>query len=103
MPLIDAMFSLAPSGMLARAARNKPLLKECRRRLPEMPTNNVISKLPIARGPYEGVRAIRTDILAAADPSRHNRPPRHKRSAERRVGKEWVSTCRSRWSPGHQK
>src|SRR3546814_4275189 len=70
MPLIDAMFSLAPSGMLARAARNKPLLKECRRRLPEMPTNNVISKLPIARGPYEGVRAIRTDILAAADPSR---------------------------------
>src|SRR3546814_18070834 len=22
-----------------------------------------------------------------------------KRSAERRVGKEWVSTCRSRWSP----
>src|SRR3546814_12236015 len=76
---MDAMLSLAPSGMLARAARNKPLLKECRRRLPEMPTNNVISKLPIARGPYEGVRAIPTDILAAADPSRHNRPPRHKR------------------------
>src|SRR3546814_7914817 len=23
------------------------------------------------------------------------------RSAERRVGKEWVSTCRSRWSPDH--
>src|SRR3546814_1260010 len=23
------------------------------------------------------------------------------RSAERRVGKEWVSTCRSRWSPYH--
>src|SRR3546814_12308312 len=22
-----------------------------------------------------------------------------RRSAERRVGKEWVSTCRSRWSP----
>src|SRR3546814_11169857 len=101
MPLIDAMFILAPSGMLARAARNKPLLKECRRRLPEMPTNNVISKLPIARGPYEGVRAIRTDILAAADPSRHNRPTRQKRlarnrrSEERRGGKECGSTCRS--------
>src|SRR3546814_15204014 len=28
---------------------------------------------------------------------------RVKRSEERRVGKEWVSTCRSRWSPKHQK
>src|SRR3546814_17107441 len=25
------------------------------------------------------------------------------RSAERRVGKECVSTCRSRWAPSHQK
>src|SRR3546814_13114117 len=25
------------------------------------------------------------------------------RSEERRVGKEWVSTCRSRWSPYHYK
>src|SRR3546814_12164828 len=25
------------------------------------------------------------------------------RSEERRVGKEWVSTCRSRWSPFHSK
>src|SRR3546814_11230383 len=25
------------------------------------------------------------------------------RSEERRVGKEWVSTCRSRWSPHHYK
>src|SRR3546814_19668940 len=24
-----------------------------------------------------------------------------RRSEERRVGKEWVSTCRSRWSPYH--
>src|SRR3546814_13984326 len=26
-----------------------------------------------------------------------------RRSEERRVGKEWVSTCRSRWSPCHYK
>src|SRR3546814_16678058 len=26
-----------------------------------------------------------------------------RRSEERRVGKEWVSTCRSRWSPEHLK
>src|SRR3546814_18372161 len=25
------------------------------------------------------------------------------RSEERRVGKEWVSRCRSRWSPSHEK
>src|SRR3546814_17652177 len=28
---------------------------------------------------------------------------RVQRSEERRVGKEWVSTCRSRWSPYHNK
>src|SRR3546814_8707702 len=28
-------------------------------------------------------------------------PRHHARSEERRVGKEWVSTCRSRWSPYH--
>src|SRR3546814_15001655 len=27
--------------------------------------------------------------------------PQLDRSEERRVGKEWVSTCRSRWSPYH--
>src|SRR3546814_13250396 len=27
--------------------------------------------------------------------------PIDQRSEERRVGKEWVSTCRSRWSPYH--
>src|SRR3546814_3100472 len=32
----------------------------------------------------------------------HNQPlPRCDRSEERRVGKECVSTCRSRWSPYH--
>src|SRR3546814_5861939 len=30
----------------------------------------------------------------------HARPDQH-RSEERRVGKECVSTCRSRWSPDH--
>src|SRR3546814_19656290 len=31
----------------------------------------------------------------------YNLVSRTKRSEERRVGKEWVSTCRSRWSPYH--
>src|SRR3546814_19870025 len=30
-------------------------------------------------------------------------PPMQRRSEERRVGKECVSTCRSRWSPYHYK
>src|SRR3546814_12172738 len=30
-------------------------------------------------------------------------PHQHRRSEERRVGKECVSTCRSRWSPYHEK
>src|SRR3546814_2493839 len=36
-------------------------------------------------------------------PRRHRRPEasRRRRSEERRVGKECVSTCRSRWSPYH--
>src|SRR3546814_14996772 len=32
-----------------------------------------------------------------------NVPWKDGRSEERRVGKEWVSTCRSRWSPDHSK
>src|SRR3546814_3219335 len=32
-----------------------------------------------------------------------NSNPNSDRSEERRVGKECVSTCRSRWSPYHQK
>src|SRR3546814_13106130 len=39
--------------------------------------------------------------------SREHRPPDgladRTRSEERRVGKEWVRTCRSRWSPYHKK
>src|SRR3546814_14407099 len=31
------------------------------------------------------------------------KPENHERSEERRVGKECVSTCRSRWSPYHSK
>src|SRR3546814_15968185 len=31
------------------------------------------------------------------------RPVAVRRSEERRVGKEWVSTCRSRWSREHEK
>src|SRR3546814_11795643 len=44
-----------------------------------------------------GFDAITYDYRGIGD----SRPPRLKRSEERRVGKECVSTCRSRWSPYH--
>src|SRR3546814_16521834 len=52
-------------------------------------------KYPDARL-IEHVEAITDEIVAMADggPSR---------SAESRVGKEWVSSCKSRWSPYHSK
>src|SRR3546814_8429333 len=37
----------------------------------------------------------------AFNPEAHFQPLDHLRSEERRVGKECVSTCRSRWSPEH--
>src|SRR3546814_17472023 len=43
------------------------------------------------------LRAFRGDEPLAHD------GPYYKRSEERRVGKECVSTCRSRWSPYHEK
>src|SRR3546814_6226655 len=41
------------------------------------------------------------DRRLGARSSRHRFPARDGRSEERRVGKECVSTCRSRWSPYH--
>src|SRR3546814_2343508 len=39
--------------------------------------------------------------VAAVRPRHHTNPAILARSEERRVGKECVSTCRSRWSPYH--
>src|SRR3546814_19205291 len=39
---------------------------------------------------------VRDELIASFFPTRQDR-----RSEERRVGKECVSTCRSRWSPYH--
>src|SRR3546814_12903204 len=39
--------------------------------------------------------------IVGGESGRNARPIREDRSEERRVGKECVSTCRSRWSPYH--
>src|SRR3546814_9995156 len=57
-------------------------------------------------GADRGRRAGRRFGRAAGAPGWPGRTPaapgfpgRNRRSEERRVGKEWVGTCRSRWSP----
>src|SRR3546814_7101724 len=47
---------------------------------------------------WAGLRACRVNAAGALASAAFTRP---RRSEERRVGKECVSTCRSRWSPYH--
>src|SRR3546814_7885172 len=46
-------------------------------------------------------RRLRNIHIAALDQLGHLAVQQRQRSEERRVGKECVSTCRSRWSPYH--
>src|SRR3546814_1845230 len=48
----------------------------------------------------QGERKLRKCSIAATSEAADTGPP-DARSEERRVGKECVSTCRSRWSPDH--
>src|SRR3546814_7392961 len=60
------------------------------------------SDLVAEHGAHHGQRRDLADALhgCARRRERHRAIPRD-RSEERRVGKECVSTCRSRWSPYH--
>src|SRR3546814_5737336 len=56
--------------------------------------------------PWESLVADIYDVIVSYVPSRRAMPryvegSTQTRSEERRVGKECVSTCRSRWSPYH--
>src|SRR3546814_8035750 len=48
-------------------------------------------EIEVTRRRFEGAQGVQGKLGAVHDP----------RSEERRVGKECVSTCRSRWSPYH--
>src|SRR3546814_7951552 len=50
---------------------------------------------------YRGRRTVLDRVRDADDPGRAAVDRGEHRSEERRVGKECVSTCRSRWSPYH--
>src|SRR3546814_7129592 len=49
---------------------------------------------------FEGEHVERGEVVSDGPPNSHD-ILRLKRSEERRVGNECVSTCRSRWSPDH--
>src|SRR3546814_14263308 len=55
--------------------------------------------LPPIRSSHDVIGAV--TAAAAAHTGLRVGTPVVARSEERRVGKEWVSTCRSRWSPLH--
>src|SRR3546814_16904544 len=56
-----------------------------------------------AAPPTGTTRTLLPEALSATVPCFRARASRPKRSEERRVGKECVSTCRSRWSTAHYK
>src|SRR3546814_15785860 len=78
---------------------------ELQAQLPELP------RAGIAHEALAASRLIQVDALATAFEISNRYAPEHlilalrapRRSAERRVGKECVRTCRSRWSPYHSK
>src|SRR3546814_1328484 len=49
--------------------------------------------------PVQG--SISTTLPSTSSTKLWNTRSKRSRSEERRGGKEWVSTCRSRWSPDH--
>src|SRR3546814_13161976 len=67
--------------------------------LPPLPGIFPDYSAPIVRTGTDGVR--RLTLVRWGLPSPAFAPEGKKRSEERRVGQECVSTCRSRWSPYH--
>src|SRR3546814_21043533 len=71
----------------------------------EIATLSVLQHDSGGRVVQEGLELRLTPLQRGADPvpllSHSRMGPARRRSEERRVGKECVSTCRSRWSPYH--
>src|SRR3546814_11525983 len=82
----DAFAASAPAGKIPGGdpERNKRLLRE---RRADAQMHALPSALPNEAGKFD--RAAQSPLVGFTP----------KRSEERRVGKECVSTCRSRWSP----
>src|SRR3546814_12127982 len=83
----DPLFAGLPDRFLAQATHQQSVL-----RAPEGAT-------VLARSDHDDCHAFRWGEAAWGVPFHHE----FGRSEERRVGKECVSTCSSRWSPYHKK
>src|SRR3546814_4804825 len=66
-----------------------------------LPILNAMDKIFILHADHEPAPAERNRRLSSGAPAAERGPPLLDRSEERRVGKECVSTCRSRWWPYH--
>src|SRR3546814_14248856 len=86
-PLADHCFWIDGDGLIHRAGGGH--LQWLRRHLEIPETEGDISRFMIANLGW-----IAMTLVAGGQ-------VHLQRSEERRVGKEWVSTCRSRWSPDH--
>src|SRR3546814_14454328 len=79
-----------------RANAGKAFPELCARRSFRTPTAG------LERGATPGATGFGgTDAFGLVDRADQRVQDEPARSEERRVGKEWVSTCRSRWSPYH--
>src|SRR3546814_11245140 len=70
--------------------------------LPIIPQQWRVEVKPKTATQFKVVKALlakATHLVIATDADREGELIARERSEERRVGKEWVSTCRSRWSP----
>src|SRR3546814_20292325 len=97
--------TLFPYTTLFRSSLSKEIV------IPNSTVTKVIDDLTYANGP--GVHFVligfanekQPTVMSTVDPEGLNKLLnwllQRKRSEERRVGKECVSTCRSRWSPYH--
>src|SRR3546814_14920357 len=88
----DLLRAASPSGDLATISRNGTFFI-----LPNGQGRNWM-KRPASGAMTSSPSSDRTLI-----PQQRSRISQSRRSEERRVGKECVSTCRSRWSPYHEK
>src|SRR3546814_20467880 len=92
-----------PARVLRRSSRNLPAGSQARAADDLLFGAAVVDQ--VLSGDQRQAAAAQTEaaVLDPAAVARHQAqdPVRTGRSEERRVGKECVSTCRSRWSPYH--
>src|SRR3546814_15675935 len=100
MPMIAGAVDQIADCILAHRSMGMPIARKQKFPLagqrPERPEHGQ----PLSRHRHQ---MIAIDLILSVEVAFHARRGDAPRSEERRVGKECVSTCRSRWSPYNQK